>query len=171
MSFTRILIPSQYSDKAHREIIQGIFKLIQVLLSLLYHLIVDTIPSPYNPQKYHTSILSRHAWILELITGHPDCIWCELGLIKEFFLMLIAELCDLGHQNSHKVMLEEQMAIFLYMCRILFICPSHLWPSDPTPYSQDMNSGAFSLRTLLQISRSPSCSSFSLSILIYLYPY
>ena len=171
MSFTRILIPSQYSDEAHREIIQGIFKLIQVLLSLLYHLIVDTIPSPCNPQKYHTSILSRHAWILELITGHPDCIWCELGLTKEFFLMLIAELCDLGHQNSHKVMLEEQMAIFLYMCHILFICPSHLWPSSPTLHSEDMTSGVFLLRMLLWTSGPPLCSSLCLSILIYLYLY
>ena len=105
----------RYSDEAHKEIIQGILKLIQVLLSSLYHLIVDTIPSPHNPQKYHTSILSGHAWVLELITGHLDRIQCELGLTKEAFLVLITELCDLGHQDSRKVMLEEQTAIFLYM--------------------------------------------------------
>ena len=73
-------------------------------------------------------------------------------------------------QEEWKATCQHKLDI-LYKCHIPFICPSHLWPSDPTPYSQDMNSGAFSLRTLLQISRSPSCSFFSLSILIYLYPY
>ena len=49
--------------------------------------------------------------------------------------------------------------------------PSHLQPSGPAPCSQDMNSGAFLLRTLLWTSGPPLCSSLHLSILIYLYQY
>ena len=30
--------------------------------------------------------------------------------------MLVAEFCDLGHQDSCRVTLEEQITIFLYMC-------------------------------------------------------
>ena len=28
----------------------------------------------YNKEAYHTSALSGHAWVLELLAGHPDRI-------------------------------------------------------------------------------------------------
>ncbi|KAF8836978.1 hypothetical protein BDN67DRAFT_884710, partial [Paxillus ammoniavirescens] len=64
---------------------------------------------------YHTSILSGQGWVMELWTGHPGCIHCELGMHTEVFSQLITELCDLGHTDSKFVLLEEQLAIVLYM--------------------------------------------------------
>jgi hypothetical protein len=63
-----------------------------------------------------TSILTGEGWVLELLTGHPECIRCELGVHRHVFLELITELRRLGHTNSRFVSLEEQLAIFLYTC-------------------------------------------------------
>ena len=105
---------TSYSQDAWREIIQNIFKLIQVL-ALLLDLLVSLHPPRHNPIKYHTSILSGHAWLMELITGHPDRIKCELGLHKEIFLSLVAEFRSLGYWDAWDITLDEQIAIFLYM--------------------------------------------------------
>ena len=69
-----------------------------------------------EPKPYHTSILTGQGWIVELITGHPNCICCELGMCANVFLQLVTEICALGHTNSWFVSLEEQLAIFLYTC-------------------------------------------------------
>ena len=106
---------TSYSQDARREIIQNIFKLIQVLLASLLDLWVSLHPPRHDPIKYHTSILSGHAWLMELITRHPDHIKCELGLRKETFLSLVAEFCSLGHWDARDITLDEQIAIFLYM--------------------------------------------------------
>ncbi|KIO07781.1 hypothetical protein M404DRAFT_105407, partial [Pisolithus tinctorius Marx 270] len=45
---------------------------------------------------YHTSKLSGDMWVQELLTGHPDCICCELGMCKEIFVQLIEELREIG---------------------------------------------------------------------------
>ena len=108
--------PASYSDDTRQEIIQDILKLIQVLLTSLLDLILSTTPICRDPQKYHTSILSGYPWVLELISGHPDRIYCELALRKEEFILLMAEFHSLGHRDTRRVTLEEQVAIFLYMC-------------------------------------------------------
>lgn len=68
----------------------------------------------YNKQPYHTSALSGMAWVNELLTGHPDRIRCELGVRRHVFYVLLNLLHDSGCRNSKYVMLEEQLAIFLY---------------------------------------------------------
>ena len=114
MSSSTTLVPSHYSDETRKQLFLDVIKLIQILLISLFDLLSP--PTRRDPQKYHTSILSGHGWVLELITGHPDRIRCELGLQKEDFLALVAEFRDLGHQDSCRVTLKEQIAIFLYMC-------------------------------------------------------
>jgi hypothetical protein len=69
-----------------------------------------------EPEPYHTSILTGHGWVLELLAGHPERICCELGVSHDVFAELISDLCRLGHTNSRYVSLEEQLAIFLYCC-------------------------------------------------------
>ncbi|KAF8881079.1 hypothetical protein BD779DRAFT_1413448, partial [Infundibulicybe gibba] len=66
------------------------------------------------PQPYHTSALSGYGWVLELLTGHPDRIRCELGVSHYVFDELITTLRRLGHSGSRSVTLEEKLAIFLY---------------------------------------------------------
>lgn len=53
---------------------------------------------------------------MELLSGHPNRIRCELGVSHDVFVALILELRDMGHGNSKYVSLEEQLSIFLYMC-------------------------------------------------------
>ena len=66
-------------------------------------------------EPYHTSVLTGEAWVIELLTGHPKRIRCELGVSAEVFILLIEELRRVGYDNSKHVTLEEQLAIFLYM--------------------------------------------------------
>ncbi|KAG2074033.1 hypothetical protein BDR04DRAFT_966978, partial [Suillus decipiens] len=43
--------------------------------------ILITYMTPFlNKEPYHTSILSGHAWVQELVNGHPDQIKNELGM-------------------------------------------------------------------------------------------
>lgn len=68
------------------------------------------------PQDYHTSALTGAMWVAELLNGHPDRIWTELGLRKEVFLLLEVELRVLGLTDARSVGVQEQIGIFLYMC-------------------------------------------------------
>jgi hypothetical protein len=68
----------------------------------------------YDKQPYHTSALSGAAWVTELLAGHPERIRCELGVHKHVFYTLINLLRQAGCRDSKHVLLEEQLAIFLY---------------------------------------------------------
>ena len=70
----------------------------------------------YDKTPYHTSALSGHAWVQELISGHPLQIKTELGMRLELFKCLVDELRDCGLEDSRGVTLEEQLAIFLHTC-------------------------------------------------------
>jgi hypothetical protein len=69
-----------------------------------------------EPEPYHTSILTGDAWVIELLTGHPQRIRCELGVHRHVFIALLSDLREMGHSSSRFVSLEEQLAIFLYSC-------------------------------------------------------
>jgi len=70
----------------------------------------------YWKQTYHTSKLTGEEWVKELINGHYDRMWTELGMHVHVFLVFVHELCILcGLNDSRNVGLNEQAAIFLYM--------------------------------------------------------
>jgi len=70
----------------------------------------------YWKQAYHTSQLTGAGWVKELINGHHDRIWTELGMRVHVFLAFVHELRVVcGMQDSKYVKLDEQVAIFLYM--------------------------------------------------------
>ncbi|KAG2034335.1 hypothetical protein BDR03DRAFT_1013523 [Suillus americanus] len=69
---------------------------------------------PKDPQPYHTSALSGQDWVIELLTGHPEYIHCELGMHAGAFVELISQLRAMGHSDSKFISLEEQLTIFLY---------------------------------------------------------
>ena len=48
------------------------------------------------PMAQHTSILTGQAWVLELITGHPNRIKINFGVSLETFLALIHALNESG---------------------------------------------------------------------------
>lgn len=47
----------------------------------------------YDKTPYHTSALSGHGWVQELINGHPERIKCELGLRLHVFQALVDPAC------------------------------------------------------------------------------
>jgi hypothetical protein len=69
-----------------------------------------------EPIPYHTSALSGLDWVIALLEGHPERIRSELGVHKEVFKQLICHLQDSGIQSTRNVLIEEQLAIFLYTC-------------------------------------------------------
>lgn len=70
----------------------------------------------YWKQEYHTSKLSGAEWVQELLEGHPDRIWTELGVRLHVFVILVHELQVLGLKDGRSVGVKEQVAIFLHMC-------------------------------------------------------
>ena len=48
--------------------------------------------SLYTCKAYHTSALTGEAWVMELLSGHPEHIQTELGVHLHVFVALIAEL-------------------------------------------------------------------------------
>jgi hypothetical protein len=69
-----------------------------------------------TPYHHDTSALSGAAWVVELLNGHPERIHYELGVHKHVFQILISYLQIIGVSHSWDVLLEEQLAIFLYKC-------------------------------------------------------
>jgi hypothetical protein len=68
----------------------------------------------FDKIPYHTSALTSAGWVAELMAGHPEHIHCELGVHLHVFRILVAYLQVIGTKHSKSVMLEEQLAIFLY---------------------------------------------------------
>ena len=95
---------------------QRIIRYAALIVSIIMSATANILQSLYVREPYHTSALSGEAWLLELLCGHPNRIRTELGVSLEVFGNLVQELRDIGYQNSRNVSLEEQLAIFLYMC-------------------------------------------------------
>ncbi len=73
----------------------------------------------YWKQPYHTSALTGEAWVNELIHGHPDRIFNELGMRLHVFMAFVATLRLMGGLVTSKfgVTVEEQAAnIFVHLC-------------------------------------------------------
>jgi len=100
--------------EAHKRILRYIALLTSIILTATCTILEDSLPK--DPEPYHTSALLGEEWVMELITGHPERIRCELRVHVEVFQALIIELRTLGYTNSRYVSLEEQLAIFLYSC-------------------------------------------------------
>lgn len=88
-----------------------------VILSNLYMYIMFEMLHTPAPTRlaYHTSALTGAQWVMELITGHPRRIRTELGVSHLVFEQLLQEMTAMGQGASRHVLLEEQLAIFLYM--------------------------------------------------------
>ena len=85
-----------------------------LFLSIIMTATAAVLQSLETREPYHTSILTGEGWVMELLSGHPDRIRCELGVSHDVFAGLILELREMGYGNSKYVSLEEQLAIFLH---------------------------------------------------------
>jgi hypothetical protein len=69
----------------------------------------------FDRHAQHTSHLSGEEWVQELLQGHDNRIYNELGMNKTVFLNLLKVLrIDAGVCGSHYVTAGEQLATFLY---------------------------------------------------------
>ncbi|KIK76346.1 hypothetical protein PAXRUDRAFT_99555, partial [Paxillus rubicundulus Ve08.2h10] len=67
------------------------------------------------PIPFHKSILTGHAWVMELLNSHPDQIQVCLGVNHDVFNALVHTLLCHGHGISpNGITVEEQLAVFLY---------------------------------------------------------
>ena len=100
----------------HQAIHQRLLRVATLLVSIILAATAAILESGLRmeAEPYHTSVLTGEGWVIELLTGHPERICCELGLHCHAFIELVTVLRDLGHSNSKYVSLEEQLAIFLY---------------------------------------------------------
>lgn len=121
-SSTSLDAPTAQLHREHQDLIRN---KIHFIMTLILTFVIPTVLQVldkyhnqyYNKEPYHTSILSGQAWVEELLDGHPERIRTELGVHKNVFRALRAELRATGHTDSRNgVTLEEQLAIFLYMC-------------------------------------------------------
>jgi hypothetical protein len=111
---THIADEEQHAARARTQCIQRYATLFISIILITTAVLVDSLFTAREP--YHTSILTGEGWVMELLSGHSNCIRCELGVSHNVFAALISELRDMGHGNSKYVSLEEQLSIFLYMC-------------------------------------------------------
>jgi hypothetical protein len=106
------------NQRAQHAIRQRLLQIATLLVSIILAATAAILESylKKEPEPYHTSILTGDGWVIELLTGHPERIRCELGVHRHVFVELVSVLRELGHSNSRFVSLEEQLAIYLYAC-------------------------------------------------------
>jgi len=112
------MMDNDHDEQARQQVLHRLRQFTILFVSIILSAIVSILSSTYKnePEPYHTSILTGEGWVLELLTGHPERIHCELGVHRHIFVKLVSDLRSLGHTNSRFVSLEEQLAIFLYSC-------------------------------------------------------
>src|SRR5882724_11116849 len=66
-------------------------------------------------QPYHTSVLTGHWWVHELLHGNPRCTKDQIGMEKHVFRQVRNLFTLTNVSNTHHVDLEEQVAILLYI--------------------------------------------------------
>ena len=101
---------------AQQQVQQCLRQYAALFISIILSATTALMQSVYTTREpYHTSILTGEGWVMELLSGHPEHIYCELGVHHHVFEALILDLQEMGYDNSRcGVSLEEQLAIFLY---------------------------------------------------------
>ena len=112
-------LSGSYSDISQSQSQSTYDQVIDIVLIFIVLVMKEVVlygTSTYNKTPYYTSALMGEMWVMELLCGHPEWIWNELGVHKHIFLSLCTNLWQYGHQDSKTMSLEEFLAIFLYMC-------------------------------------------------------
>jgi hypothetical protein len=86
-----------------------------ILFVVAYVCLVSGYASRFEKEAQHTSRLSGELWVQELLKGHEDRIYNELGMHKNVFLRLLAVLRrDAGLHGTRRVSAEKQLSTFLH---------------------------------------------------------
>ena len=101
----RVVVPPQ---------VQAFIRVADAFLQLIRIVMMHRAATRTPRIPYHTSALSREAWVQELLTGHPERIRTELGVYRSTFTLLIKAMQKLELYSSRHVSIEEQVSIFLY---------------------------------------------------------
>ena len=110
--------PPGSEDKARSRLQQQVLTATSYFLHVVGAAAVLYQDPNYWKQPFHTSALSGQAWVEELMDGHPDWIYHELGMHLHVFLAFVANLWLHSGLNTTQrgITLEEQAAIFFYAC-------------------------------------------------------
>jgi hypothetical protein len=93
-------------------------KLLVLLLSTVAAFAATLCIEAPEPIPMHTSILSGHGWLTELINGHPERFRNQMGMAPHVYLRLLFELqAYSGLANSKFVSAAEKLGIFLHFVR------------------------------------------------------
>ncbi|KAI6021352.1 hypothetical protein BKA83DRAFT_4493958 [Pisolithus microcarpus] len=124
-----------------------------LLLSIMVCAFSSTVFAASTPQKtlelYHTSILSGEGWVIELLTGHPECIHNELGMHADIFDQLILILRQHGHMSSksfcktHRQMVSAFEQNDITRCIPVALCAIHnfIQLHEPDTITNDKENG------------------------------
>ena len=104
----------QLEDDVIEGVVEAVLSMVEILACAIGEELLDqyTRRAPCTP--YHTSALSRSDWVEELLGGHPQRIWNELGINRGTFILLRKSIQLLGIDSLCHVSIDEQLAIFLY---------------------------------------------------------
>jgi hypothetical protein len=82
-------------------------------VAVLQYMIPHLVKTPM-----YDSVLTGEQWLRELLSGHPIRFYDNLGVSRHVFRQLVHELqMYAGLQDSRYITKEEQLAIFLRLCR------------------------------------------------------
>ena len=86
------------------------------VISTLYAAIQYYTTTFYDKVEYHTLALTGHAWVLELLTGHPERICCELGVHHHVFYALLHHLQTpfVMLESTSNMLTEQSLSAFFY---------------------------------------------------------
>jgi hypothetical protein len=91
---------------------RALIELAAVIIKITCNIALESVASNCRT-PYHTSALSGADWVYELLNGHPQCIWNELGISRSTFIILLKSMQVLDVKSLRHVSIEE-LSIFLY---------------------------------------------------------
>jgi hypothetical protein len=107
--------PPKMTPEEHQLRIIHAGAMIMILIITAYHAAALAIASHPKKCAQHTSSLSGEQWVQELLSGHEDRIFNELGMRKTVFQKLLEDLrANAGVHDTRYVSAEEQLSTFLH---------------------------------------------------------
>lgn len=93
-------------------------RLLALLVAIAGGVVTNYMAPLLFPTPMNTSVLTGMGWLRELLNGHPTRFYDAFAMPKQVFQKLVAELkLYAGLKSSKYICMEEQVALFLHMCK------------------------------------------------------